>query len=596
MTSFTELTVNRAINKNSTLSVTITSPPEDADTILIEGKDIVVPLFGGIVFSGSVIQVNKRILTRSDGTMYYVWSLDAVSDEYKLSNDEIPESKANSYNIGSAGTLLTEYLGSTWAGDIDTSGPTYQYMTPTIDKGSVADDFVSQTKYDFRTRRNYSRYIAEYYIPGTTSYIGYGGTAADLSGKTLVFVDGEGAYKTYGNIISNNYLEIEAQLENPYLPEERDRFIVVLDPVVDFKPAISNPYPVATFIVNKTILDFEGIDDKSGRYTKVICTGTSYQDQPISSSIPAIYSDWSNCSYTTYRGDGVLHAPMTGILDTSSLVVLVKGHQFKPEPGEQINIFYANVKISIVVYSTEFIYSPDGAPITKVNIDTMVVYRTAGIPIDTVPAGVPVFYSDWPLTTDIHAKIYVENPDLFDNGKVWVGEELITFGDVGEDVNGKYLTLITRGAGGTTPYNHPIGTMVRPYGPTEDSPQPGSPFDTYGKKLRIVQNTGACSKGDLDRLATTLIPQGSNIIKSGEGTIPVPYFWKVDARPDHGQTPLEPGDTVAVTDGVSTTNYSLLSYKIDFDKMTVRVRLGDAAQSLALNVQGISQTIGRKIS
>ncbi|MDD5048609.1 MAG: hypothetical protein PHH09_06730, partial [Methanoregulaceae archaeon] len=163
--------VDAAMNRNSTMSVTIYDPSALQETKLAEGKDIFVPLFEGIVFSGTITHISKKQLTPDNVEAHkYAWEIEAVSDEYKLRNEIIPKESADVYMTKTPGELLDEYLGEDWIGEIYREGPPFEFSSLPIDKGSVVNDLVSQTGYDVRTRREYGRYRAEVYQQHETQY------------------------------------------------------------------------------------------------------------------------------------------------------------------------------------------------------------------------------------------------------------------------------------------------------------------------------------------------------------------------------------------------------------------------------------------
>ena len=587
--------VDAAMNRNSTMSVTIYDPSALQETKLAEGKDIFVPLFEGIVFSGTITHISKKQLTPDNVEAHkYAWEIEAVSDEYKLKNEIIPKESADVYMTKTPGELLDEYLGEDWIGEIYREGPPFEFSSLPIDKGSVVNDLVSQTGYDVRTRREYGRYRAEVYQQHETQYYDALSTSDEifpegsLVGHYLLFVDGEGAFRSGGKIAVNrvssggNYSYIYGTFENDTLPSDGDHFIIVKNPVLDFKPVMGEGASVKTLIINKTLLDFGAIDDKSSRYTKVVCTGRSYQGKAISSTLSAVYDEWGGTTTTSYRGDGVLHREARNG-DTS---IVVKGHQFLAATGEKVYFIAPGVYDELIVNYTERITDYNGYQVTNV------VLGSGSSVNGNYAVGTPVMFDGE------GSKIYVEDHSNLNN-VVAIGEECIIYSAKGHDEHGDYLLNCHRGqyqeGGYSRAYDHPVGTLVRNITHTEDNPHPNSPYAKHGCLVKVVNSSATCSRGDLDRLCSTLLPRGSNITNSGEGLVPLNHFWKIDEY--GGYVPLQVGDTVTVQQGGTPLgDYVLLSYSIDFDRVMVKIRLGDYDEHIIFKLKDVYDTVTRQIS
>lgn len=589
MVTFIKLRVECSMNRNSSMSVTVIDPDTTQQAQLVEGADIVIPLFDGIAFSGEITRVNKKQMTPEGvPNPVYMWEIEATSDMIKLKNIALPSNLIGSFVGYTAGQLIAGFVGNDWNGDIDLGGPVCSFTTTGGDKSTFVNDLLSQTGYDFKTRREYTRFESTAYEqkPANPPYIdvpysamGVSDTLVDgeFQDDVLLFVTGRGAFITSGTIFYNYTNVVYAILDHPELPTHGDAFIIVQNPKLDAKPMMSEGAPVKNLNINEQLLNFTAIDDKSERYTKIICTGRNRMNAAVSSTLAAVLKDESQCTYTAFRADGVLY--QDGIKGTNA--VIVRGRDIKPAAGEGLSIRTETSWATYLVSTSSNTFGANGEPTTKIVFTTNLAH--------TYPAGSPIYYEN--------SKIYVEDSSVL-TSPVWIGDEKIAFNSKGTDANGSYIGGVVRGQSGGSPgYDHPIGVLVRNNTYSESNPEPGSPFAEYGERINTVNTSAAVSRGDLDRLCTTMLPRGSNIINTGEGSVPLNFFWKITNNPDPGYVPLEVGDTVTVSsNGSALGNYLLQSYTIDFDKCMVTVRLGDYDQGIIFKIHDLQNTLQRQLS
>ena len=592
MSIFYNPIVSQSLNQTGTAAFEIINPDATALTDFAQGRDLVVPCFDGIIFSGCVINVDKVNLNQYTATAIYKLRVTCAQDFYKLRN--VKTETTGQKTTDSSGDIVKAILPTIWEGDIDLTGENFIYTVGDVDCNTILQEIIDQTQYNWRTRRDYARFATNSVISGTPNTFTVAGDVADsdYNDKLAVFVDGDGAYISTGEITSNTYSSPNTTFTlktdpAPVSPDEvasGDMFIIPLNPLFDYDKGFTNVSPVRAFYRNTTIFGFDDVDSMNSDYTKVIVQGRDLNDGKITSSLPALWNDdcdtWDQCTYTVARGDGILYQDISFSGTAVQKTIYIRGHNFNPTTSD---MFVISIDPTSHYFNYDYVshsetYTDSGYPVTSV----VCTPNGASDINKTFYAGTPV----------LHSRILVgDHAEFLSSDDAYIGDERISINSLTTVTIGAVtydcLNVGSTGRGNNNIlYAHPEGVLVRNADTigrgggivSETNPQIGSPVDHYGLLSNTVSVSGNCYRGDLDKYATNYILGKSKFKDQGKGWCVLKDFYKADS--DHtatGAVPITVGDTIRVWSGTGSSDYNdyqLISYEANMTSKRVEMTLG----------------------
>ena len=105
------------MGETGTASFEILNPDATALTDFVQGRDIIIPCFDGVIFSGVIINVDKVNLNQYTETAIYKLKVTCAQDFYKLRN--VKTETTGLKTTDSSGDIVKAILPTAWEGEID---------------------------------------------------------------------------------------------------------------------------------------------------------------------------------------------------------------------------------------------------------------------------------------------------------------------------------------------------------------------------------------------------------------------------------------------------------------------------------------------